>query len=90
MGRLKKVRILRTEERQGLIRARLLGVAAATAPTLTFLDSHIECFPGMHAMPNGKKGPSRHTNLKHRIDVITTLLWRHVTAGVEHLIQILN
>ncbi|KAK3607998.1 hypothetical protein CHS0354_009933 [Potamilus streckersoni] len=41
-----KVQIVRTEKREGLIRARLLGVAHCSAPIVTFLDSHIECFPG--------------------------------------------
>ena len=36
------VRIVRTGERLGLIRARLLGARASSAPILTFLDSHVE------------------------------------------------
>ncbi|XP_049743305.1 polypeptide N-acetylgalactosaminyltransferase 3 [Elephas maximus indicus] len=40
------VKIVRQKERKGLITARLLGAAAATAETLTFLDAHCECFYG--------------------------------------------
>nr|XP_061818684.1 polypeptide N-acetylgalactosaminyltransferase 10-like isoform X2 [Nerophis lumbriciformis] len=42
MGRLPKVRILRTKKREGLIRTRLLGAAAAKGEVITFLDSHCE------------------------------------------------
>ncbi|XP_040150343.1 polypeptide N-acetylgalactosaminyltransferase 3 isoform X2 [Ictidomys tridecemlineatus] len=40
------VKIVRQKERKGLITARLLGAAVATAETLTFLDAHCECFYG--------------------------------------------
>lgn len=37
-----KVKIVRASKREGLIRARLLGIKASTAPVLTYLDSHCE------------------------------------------------
>lgn len=41
-----KVRVLRAPERQGLIRARLLGAKNTTAQIITFLDAHVECTVG--------------------------------------------
>ncbi|XP_067670025.1 polypeptide N-acetylgalactosaminyltransferase 5-like [Haliotis asinina] len=46
MSKLGKIKLVRMKKHQGLIRARLAGYEVATGPTLVFLDSHIECFPG--------------------------------------------
>ncbi|XP_077370128.1 polypeptide N-acetylgalactosaminyltransferase 6 [Festucalex cinctus] len=43
---LKIVRVMRQQERKGLVAARLLGASVAQGQVLTFLDAHCECFPG--------------------------------------------
>lgn len=46
MAQYPKVKIVRLPKREGLIRARLLGLEHATAPVVTYLDSHCECTEG--------------------------------------------
>ncbi|KAH8355213.1 hypothetical protein KR093_008742 [Drosophila rubida] len=41
-----KVEIVRGPQREGLIRARLLGAKYAKSPVITYLDSHCECAEG--------------------------------------------
>ena len=41
-----KVKLVRSQERLGLIQARILGATMTQTEVITFLDAHCECFPG--------------------------------------------
>jgi len=48
------VKVIRSDSRIGLVRARLLGANAATGQVLTFLDAHCECTRGNSSVYSGQ------------------------------------
>ena len=46
MSQFPKLKVLHNRKREGLIRSRIIGAEASTAPILTYLDSHTEVTPG--------------------------------------------
>lgn len=76
-----KVRLIRLESRQGLIRARNRGAMEAKAPILTFLDSHVECNEGW-LEPLIQKIAEDSTNVAcPMIDVINNTSFEYIYAS---------
>ena len=76
-----KVKILRSLERLGLIRARLLGAGAASGSVLTFLDSHVEVTQGWLEPLLSEVARDRRTVVCPIIDVISDETFQYVAAS---------
>jgi len=74
------VRVVRSNVRIGLIKARLLGAVHASAPVLTFLDSHVECNHGWLQPLLAEVMRDRSTVVSPVIDVISDDTFQYVTV----------
>lgn len=75
--------VVRTVNRTGLIRARLLGVERATSQTIVFMDAHCECNQGWLPPLLARIAENRQTVASPLIDVLhdETFEYRKVTEG---------
>lgn len=75
------VKVLRTEKRSGLIRARLLGAKHVTGQVITFLDAHCECTEGWLEPLLARIAQDRKTVVCPIIDVISDETFEYITAS---------
>ncbi|XP_055855735.1 putative polypeptide N-acetylgalactosaminyltransferase 9 isoform X2 [Episyrphus balteatus] len=80
-----KVKIVRTLKREGLIRARLLGVRHSKSPVLTFLDSHCECAEGWLEPLLDRIARNSQTVVCPVIDSINDTTLEYTYQGVSHV-----
>ncbi|XP_050535086.1 polypeptide N-acetylgalactosaminyltransferase 5 isoform X1 [Daktulosphaira vitifoliae] len=76
-----KTKVLRTEKRSGLIRARLLGAKHVKGQVITFLDAHCECADGWLEPLLARIVVNRKTVVCPVIDVISDDNFEYVTAS---------
>jgi len=78
-----KVRVIRTSQRQGLMRARVLGADMASAPVLIFMDSHCEVNIGwlQPLLKQIKHAP--HSVVSPVIDVINADTFEYTAAATN-------
>ncbi|XP_046405770.1 polypeptide N-acetylgalactosaminyltransferase 5 isoform X2 [Ischnura elegans] len=76
-----KTKVLRTEKRSGLIRARLLGAKHVTGKVITFLDAHCECTEGWLEPLLARIAMDRRTVVCPIIDVISDDTFEYIAAS---------
>ncbi|KAG8227664.1 hypothetical protein J437_LFUL006974 [Ladona fulva] len=76
-----KTKVLRTEKRSGLIRARLLGAKHVTGKVILFLDAHCECTEGWLEPLLSRIAMDRRTVVCPIIDVISDDTFEYIAAS---------